>query len=351
MSIKIYTYYYTNNYGALLQSLCLKTFIQECTESKISYSRYQPKKLMFSEVYRPLITKNFSKFLGMMRRNINMKIWKNKINLEKPIYNKIEINDQKSLSVYGSDEIWNYDNAYHGYDDYFFGQSNTSIKISYAASFGRSKFENLSDFQKNEIASNLKKFKSISVRDTNSANIVKQLINISPSIVVDPTLLVTPKILENKKKLIISEGTNYVLVYGTVFSKEQKKMIKNFCEKNNYKLFSIGHMNKWVKYNLIHLDPTEFYQMVKNSKFVFTSMFHGIMFSVKLKKNFWYSVDPIRKNKINHFIKKLYLNNREIKDNINLDTKINYQEVYKILDPWIIESKNFLKKNIYENIK
>ena len=57
-------------------------------------------------------------------------------------------------------------------------------------------------------------------------------------------------------------------------------------------------------------------------------MFHGIMFSVKLKKNFWYSVDPIRKNKINHFINELSLQNREILNKVNFNDTINYDNIY-----------------------
>ena len=167
-----------------------------------------------------------------------------------------------------------------------------------------------------------------------------------PTIVVDPTLISTPPILENENKLIVSAKTNYALVYGTVFSELQKKKIINYCKENNYKPISIGFMNKWIKNNYLNLDPIEFYQIIKNSKIVFTSMFHGIMFSTKLKKNFWYSVDPIRENKIKHFIDELKLTQRELKEDIDLKKEINYKEVDKILDVWISNSKKFLINKI-----
>ena len=346
MSIKIYTYYYKNNYGALLQSLCLKNFIESHTNKNICYDRYQPKNLMFGEIYRPLITKNFYKFKGVLSKNLKMRKWKKKLGLKKPIYEKNEKNESTLLSIYGSDEIWNFTNAYYGYDQYFFGKNNESKKISYAASFGRSKYELLSNMQKKEIIENLNKFEAISVRDINSANIVKKLTNIEPTIVVDPTLISTPPILENENKLIVSAKTNYALVYGTVFSELQKKKIINYCKENNYKPISIGFMNKWIKNNYLNLDPIEFYQIIKNSKIVFTSMFHGIMFSTKLKKNFWYSVDPIRENKIKHFIDELKLTQRELKEDIDLKKEINYKEVDKILDVWISNSKKFLINKI-----
>ena len=44
MNIQIFTYYYTNNYGAQLQSLALKEFLEENFQANVNYSRYQPKK-------------------------------------------------------------------------------------------------------------------------------------------------------------------------------------------------------------------------------------------------------------------------------------------------------------------
>ena len=51
MKIKIFTFYYTNNFGAALQSLCLKSFIEDNLISNVTYSLYQPKDLIFKEIY------------------------------------------------------------------------------------------------------------------------------------------------------------------------------------------------------------------------------------------------------------------------------------------------------------
>ena len=345
MKIKIFTFYYTNNFGAALQSLCLKSFIEDNLISNVTYSLYQPKDLIFKEIYRPLITKRPKKFFSILAKNINMSIWKKKLKLKKPIHNIDKIEDENEVCVYGSDEIWNFKNSYFGFDPFFFGEKNQQNKISYAPSIGISEFENLNDIEKTIIRKELEKFSVISVRDSNSSIFVEKLLNIKPQIVVDPTLLCTPSVLTNyiSKKI---PNYKYVVVYGTIFSTEQIKEIKAYCVEKNLTIISIGYMNSWVDKNLIALDPTDFFQIIQNASQVFTSMFHGIMFSVKLKKNFWYSVDPIRKNKINHFINELNLNNREIGDNTEFSDKINYDSVYLKLDKWIEESKNFLISNI-----
>ena len=124
------------------------------------------------------------------------------------------------------------------------------------------------------------------------------MINVNPKIVVDPTLLYTPKILDDESLIVYKEKKRYAIVYGTVFSDDEKKTIYDFCKKNDLILISVGYFNKWVKKNYLDLDPTNFISLIKNSSFVFTSMFHGVMFSVKFKKQFYYTVDPIRENKI-----------------------------------------------------
>mgnify|MGYP000232815897 CR=1 FL=1 len=128
MNIKIFTFYNTNNYGALLQSLCLKEFLRENFNLKIEYARYLPKKLIFREIYRPLITKNPFKFYQSLKKNYNLSKWKKKMNLPTPKFTK-KINNP-TISVYGSDSIWHLF-PYLGFEAYFFGEKNDGFKIKF----------------------------------------------------------------------------------------------------------------------------------------------------------------------------------------------------------------------------
>ena len=64
------------------------------------------------------------------------------------------------------------------------------------------------------------------------------------------------------------------------------------------------------------------------------------------KEFFWYSEDPIRENKVRHFINKLGLINRQITNTHDFSKVIDYSKIYEKLDKWITESKNFLIENI-----
>ena len=47
--IKIITFHKSTNYGALLQSLSLKEFIENETKQNVRMCSYQPNKLLFAE--------------------------------------------------------------------------------------------------------------------------------------------------------------------------------------------------------------------------------------------------------------------------------------------------------------
>ena len=337
MNIKIFTFYYSNNYGALLQALSLKNFLSKNSKAEVNFSTYQPKELLFREIYRPIIRKNLINSIKNIIKNYRLKIWKKNNKLPKPTKSKkIE---KTTLSVYGSDQIW-HEFSWLGFQPYYFGAENEGYKISYAASIGPTNLEE--EKNKDKIKILLNKFDHISVRDTNTANLVKELTGKQPQIVVDPIFLTDLNFINYSKKKI----KNFVLIYGIVFSKEEKTKIINFSKLKNLKIISIGYYNDWVDENYIHANPEDFIYYIFQANYVFTSMFHGIMLSVKFKKKFWYSKDRIRANKIEYFTNYLDLSTRSIIKSKNFSEEINYDELYKKLDPWIEHSKDFLKNCI-----
>ena len=343
MNIKIFTFYNTNNYGALLQGLCLKEFLRENFNLKIEYARYLPKKLIFREIYRPLITKNPFKFYQSLKKNYNLSKWKKKMNLPTPKFTK-KINNP-TISVYGSDSIWHLF-PYLGFEAYFFGEKNDGFKIAYATSIGPTDINEFSNYQKKKIKILLNSYNFISVRDYNTANLVKEMTGSDPLIVVDPTLLCTPKFFKNSINETKEKLKKYVIVYGTVFSNEEKKKILNYCKKQNLQSISIGYKNNWVDKNYIYATPEDFIGYLSQANSVFTHMFHGVMLSVKLRKQFWYSVDPIRTNKLSYFIDHLDLSSRLLSKSENLNANFDYAKIENKLFDWIKLSREYLTNSI-----
>jgi hypothetical protein len=197
---------------------------------------------------------------------------------------------------------------------------------------------------KKEIKEYVKDFDDISVRDLNSQLFVKYCTGVKPQIVLDPCHLVDLKnqLSDLRFKNIVNK--KFAIVYGNYFNINGIKKIKKICKTNNLILISVGFYNDWVDKNIISINPVDLINYIKNSKVVFTSMFHGVMLSYKYKKQFWISADPYRVNKLSYFIDYLGLKKRYIEniDNKNIDYKVNFN---KFTD-WLGISKTFLNKHI-----
>ena len=340
MKIKIATYYFGNNYGALLQSLYLKTFLKESFNTReVDYFSYQPKKLIIREELYPIIKKNPKRFCDGLIRFYNLRKWK-KIFIKKIPNYKIDtkFNNQQDISIYGSDEVWNFSNPFFGYDNFFFGAYDNGLKISYAASFGNARPDNINSNLHLDIKKLLAFFKFISVRDEYSYKLLKNEFKINSEIVLDPVFLDD----QDDKFIGLNTMSGYTcIVYGNYFTKNQIDKIIKFSKTMNLKILSVGYYNEWADSN-IKINPSDFLAIIKKSNYFFTSMFHGVQFAVKFKLNFWYSRDPYRINKLEYFLKRLNLGDREINNNSNFEEKIDYIKMNPKLDEWKIFSKNFL---------
>ena len=336
----ISTYYYSNNFGALFQAICLRDFVKKINNKDINFNPYQPFKLFYQEIIRPMLTKNLKVSLLLLKKNLKLFFCRKKKYIKFPSFFSNKKNNK--INIYGSDEIWNFQNQFNGLDLNFFGYKDNSKKIAYAVSIGRANLNKLDNEKKNLITKCLNKFDFISVRDKNTFNFVYDLTKKKPQIVLDPCLLEEINYLNNTNESIKLSKNNYVVVYGNYFENQTIDIIKSYCEKNNYKIYSLSYFNKWVDDNLLSINGDEFLNLFSNAKMVFTSTFHGIIFSCKYKKNFWISLEKAKFSKYDFFINYNKLEDRFIKLENNLDDKINYDIVYNKIAELRLVSQKFL---------
>lgn len=347
MRINIHTYYYGNNYGALLQSLFFKTYLKKQFNVQVNFHSYQPKNFLYREEIKPIIKKNIIHSINSIKRFLKFRKWKKKYIQSKP--NTQFIIDQENsncLSFYGSDEIWNFNNPFFGYDPFFFGKKNQGFKCSYAASFGTSASDEIGNYMFEEIKLLLKNFKFISVRDKSSHNFLKKNFNIDSEIVLDPIFLIDNELelfLEKKERIT---NYNYCLIYGKFFTEKEIAIIINFSKKKNLKIVSVGYYNKWANLNFVDSNPSDFLNFFNYSDYIFTSMFHGVLFSVKYNKNFLFTNDPYRKNKLDYFIKLLKIEDRLFSNDTNIEDTINYSAINLELNKQKKLSKEFINKSV-----
>lgn len=353
------------NYGSFLQAYALKSIIEQLG-NEVEFVDYHIEKPLINIKKQNFIFKAINVLFG--QGNISHKIqylkYKNNIaNKYLPILginDKFNYNAKVDTLVIGSDEVFNciQKNPNVGYSLELFGKDNNANKvISYAASFGNTTLERIKKYKKeNELSSLLSVFYSISVRDTNSGNIINGLLAKEPIYNLDPVLIYDyvnccdriPEIKINEKYMVL-------YAYSNRISKEEAKFIKKYCEVRGVKIYSIGGVQAYAD-KFIDCNPFEVLGYFKNAEFIITDTFHGTIFSIIYNKPF---VTLVRKTvndsygneeKLSDLLNRLHLRTQLIYNINTLDDKMFYIENYKQVNEIILKERdkaiNYLKEKI-----
>lgn len=375
--IGILTFHYSNNYGGVLQAEALyKTIVSLGYQAEIiNYipTSYKPqnilrnlgKRRILYELKTPL---NFFKKIRIMNkynknithkfneyRQKNMKLSK-QVN-EDSLYS---ILNNYSKIIVGSDQVWNPSQRTSPIYFLDFKDKYSGYKYSYAAD---STISTIDKNDKERIENSLSEFKSISVRNEHSKDFVEALLNKTPLIVSDPTLLYDfGSKKDNSVDTLENIKTSYILVYtlgeeivGTNF--EAIRMIKN--KYPNYKVYSIKSTSRSFDLDTVSdkvfydLDPSEWINLIKNASFMFTDSFHGVLFSLKYQIPFlsYYTeelrasrfIDLSKRYKIDTFIVQ---NVSEIGKKKSIEFTPDFNDIHEIIDKQNALSIDFLKDNL-----
>ena len=102
----------------------------------------------------------------------------------------------------------------------------------------------------------------------------------------------------------------------------------------------------------VHPSPLKWLRAFMDADIVLTNSFHGCVFSIIFKKNFWVIGNKKRGNaRFDSLLKLFGLENRRIFDISELSseritTPIEWKKVYDVLEKYRTTSKQFLKKHI-----
>lgn len=281
MKIAVITYHYSNNKGAVMQTygLC-KFLIENGYELELIDIRQSEK------TNQPFYVKLIKFFVAGYRMNKDMK--KFYPPLTRQYFSVEELrNDPPKADCYivGSDQVWNPNISKDLMLAYFldFGDENVK-RVSYASSFGISEWLIKDKSINQHIASRLKSFTSLSVREKEGKVICEKEFGLSPSIVLDPTFLnedyseFTDGV--KQKDLIVCYKINKTQDFWTFAPKIKEKLgnipmtILNYnYPKKGYKYCFPPSLDFWMK-------------SIASAKFVLTDSFHGVAFSIINQKNF-----------------------------------------------------------------
>ena len=347
-TVGIITYYVTNNYGTSLQCYALKKVIEKLGNYEVKIIPHAIVDHIDNgfggEELRKLYDERIQKFDVFTRETIGCK------DEYIPVLTK-ENTPIFDYYITGSDTVW--DTITMHDDDAFFlaFAPDNAVKISYAPSLAvadptelnRALFEKYID-----------KFDYLSIREAYYIPFLKQFTEKEIYPVLDPTLLLEKEDYENIEQRV--EDEKYIFVYLIYDDTESVSYILNHANrlaiKYNLKVvhfvynipeYVFGERGKSFSF----IGVEEFLGYVRNAEFVFTNSFHGTIFSIIYERQFYSYLRHDGKTKIRELLTELHIDDRILNPSLGLEdmeAKIDYDAVNKILEQKRKESKEFLLK-------
>lgn len=257
-----------------------------------------------------------------------------------------QIADRYDFLICGSDQVWNPNITGEDLNYFFSFCKDDSKKISYAASFGVNELnENFSQ----AVTSELKKFKSISVREERGAQIVYELLNTNCTIVLDPTMLIEQDEWHSCEKKIRGLPSNYIAKFIFNYDKNVEREIDELAKKTGLPVVTVGGtaISKLKKgFYTGAIGPSEWLYVLDHADYVVTDSFHGAAFSIIFHKNLLVSMASSTNSRLRTLLHTFELDNRTIGAVLPED-KIDYNIVQKIMIKKREESLGFLRNAIY----
>lgn len=266
---------------------------------------------------------------------------------------------QYDIYVCGSDQIWNpliyKENTF---DPAFFADfAQTGRKVAYAPSFGIS---SMPDDKRELLKSYLEKFDCLSVREMQGEKIIKDIMGRDSCTVLDPTLLLTGEQWSGLAS--VSEFNEpYLLCYFITDARKYSGFVQTLAEKYSLPVVSLCGSRRVVpqtRHSVLDAGPREFLGLFRNARAVCTDSFHGTVFSINFKKEFFcfessQKAEKAVNSRLSNILGKLDLSERIFPAKTELQEfaariseaagPIDYQEVDSILRKEREQSINYLR--------
>ena len=354
MKIGILTYHRSHNYGALLQAVALRTVLQGMGH-EVCYVDYRPE--YHKKMYAPFSWSDFSSY-GLRTKAFYLLEYPQRKRryanfipfIDKEIVPYChDIDEEYDVIIYGSDQIWRKQNAIGGFNPVYFGDNHFKAKkhVSYAASMGIMK---LTDSDKQTLKSLVGHLDAVSVREEGLKELLTSIGVEEVNLSLDPTLLLSSdewdKALPGEK----AKGNGYVFVYELLNDSFNNDAVKRFAKKRGLDVIKIEGIS--VKPSLLPRritdSPYSFLNLIRNAEFVFTSSYHGLVFSLLYGKQF-YTAFPENADRARNLLSEAGLSDYMIPvgcSQIPELPSIDFQTVYSRLEPIRKKSIDYIKKSL-----
>ena len=368
--IGILTFYWADDYGALLQCYALKTYMSRFDNTAVI--PYYPKNLRYR--YRLLKYSRSDK----MRKKIRMIVHQLRT---KEFYSRLaaklrmahfrrrfltadfrKLDSARSIPAYrpgisayivGSDQVWNPEITEGLQEGYFcaFPKPEGVRFIAYAASIGSERLDVAYDAR---IARYFENFDAVSVREGTSASYIEKLYGREPETVVDPVFLLEKKDWEQLLKNKDLSKKNYIAVYDTEYNEEMAHYIASLREKLRLPVLVLRAEKRYYDWGgqeeyARGCGPLEFLEYLYHAAYVVTNSFHGTAMSIIFHKSFAAFPHSKRNARLEWLLHAAGLESllaHSMPEWVEGMEKVDWHQVDKALQEEIERSRSFIRKEI-----
>lgn len=344
-----------NNYGGNLQRYALVKVLQdmghEVTHLNLRFN-FNPEPL-YVQCYRILrriasrvLKRSRCEILPEIRRQrsyvrscaVTDAFYNRYVKHTKPIYSKKGLQKHVDYDAFmvGSDQVWRKTIAFpYGISTFFFDYLPTNkLRIAYGSSLGTDVNE-LSEDDISFLTPLYEKFSAVSVREDSGLALLQGYGWNNPSAqqVIDPTLLLSSEdysALINQAQTV--DFTGNLFCYILDMTDEKMAFVKKIEKEKGLTSFYVSLnecppcIEQWLRY-------------FRDSDYVITDSYHGLVFSTIFNKNFYLFRNEFRGNaRFDSFIRMIYNNTDIIKPNWDI---VNMNVKY-----WREMSFDFIRTNI-----
>lgn len=362
--------HFSQNYGTILQAFALAKIINSLG-AKAEYIDYSickktiSGKVLFIFRHPSFLWKKIKSSLVLSKnlkyefvndawfqniRTKNEHFCKSKISISKTHYTYDTIKKTNSLYdifIVGSDQTWNPYGLIDFSCYYLDFVKDQNKKNSYACSMGTTK---LSNKYKRFLKKKLLTFNHLSCRENINSKALSTLLNRPVNYAIDPTLLISGQDWKKEFEEVSNLPQKFILCYIL----GEKKCIAHFAEhlsrKTDLPVYYIATRPPYHKKenSLADVGAPNFLWLLAHATYVVTDSFHGTIFSLNFKTNFFVFTkhygDLFDNGRIKNILEELDIPERHIEDHeLRVPEDINFDKVHILLEKLKKDSMAYLK--------
>ena len=367
MKIGILTFHRATNYGAVLQCYGLYETLRalghevEVIDYRPEYIEKYRKAFPLFDIKRQkgLFEKAKMSLLSLLGMNSRKEaahrfdiFLKTEFEMSSVVLKPNQMPQKYDIIFFGSDQIWS-PQICLGFDEIYWGQfpHDKTRLVTYAASIGGHNHLNGEEWEK--VGKYLMAFENISVREIQLQKDLNAYLGIKSQLVVDPTILLKEKSFDRIVEKPKDMPDNYVLVFSVAPTENLMGFAEKVAKESGSEIVTLtAEKTPWIfrRGKERNVNPTvgEFLGWFKYAKYIVTVSFHGTVFSVLFRRDF-YSLANYMQDRAEQFLNSVGLNNRLIpsdSDSINnlQLSSIDYCGVEKRLESIRESSREYIKQ-------